>query len=100
MRITQIRECAIPVLRYADPAIPSGGLTTNLVAVSTDVVRDGKPVVGNGFASMGRFAQGGLMRERFIPRLMDGLAPLPDAPGIGFETHNESSRVFQTLLQN
>ena len=32
MRITQIRECAIPVSRYADQAIPSGGLTTSLVA--------------------------------------------------------------------
>jgi hypothetical protein len=79
MRITEIRECAIPVSRYADPAIPSGGLTTSLVAVSTDVVRDGKPVVGYGFASVGRFAQGGLMRERFIPRLMNA-PPSPTKP--------------------
>jgi D(-)-tartrate dehydratase len=42
-----------------------------MVAVVTDVVREGKPVVGYGFASVGRFAQGGLIRERFAPRLLD-----------------------------
>ena len=34
--------------------------------------RDGRPVVGYGFASFGRFAQGGLIRERFAPRLTEG----------------------------
>ncbi|WP_087688514.1 enolase C-terminal domain-like protein [Pandoraea sp. PE-S2R-1] len=70
MRITAIREHTIPVSRYADPAIPSGGLTTSLVAVTTDVIRDGKPVIGYGYASIGRFGQGGLIRERFAPRLL------------------------------
>ncbi|HYZ24132.1 MAG TPA: enolase C-terminal domain-like protein [Rhodopila sp.] len=70
MRITDIRECSIPISRYADPSIPSGGLTTSIVAVTTDVVREGKPVTGYGFASVGRFAQGGLIRERFAPRLL------------------------------
>jgi len=70
MRIVDIRERAIAVSRYADPAIPSGGLTTSLVAVITDVIRDGRPVVGYGFASVGRYAQGGLIRERFAPRLL------------------------------
>jgi D(-)-tartrate dehydratase len=41
-----------------------------MVAVITDVVTDGKPTVGYGFASIGRFAQGGLIRERFAPRLL------------------------------
>jgi hypothetical protein len=51
MRIVDIRGRSIAVSRYADPAIPSGGLTTSLVAVVTDVMREGKPVVGYGFAS-------------------------------------------------
>ena len=71
MRITDIKERSIAISRYADPAIPSGGLTTSMVAVVTDVLRAGKPVVGYGFASVGRFAQGGLIRERFAPRLVD-----------------------------
>jgi D(-)-tartrate dehydratase len=74
MRIAGIQERSVPISRYADAAIPSGGLTTSMVAVTTDVVREGKPVVGYGFASVGRFAQGGLMRERFIPRLLNAPA--------------------------
>ena len=86
MRITEIRERAIPVSRYADPAIPSGGLTTSLVAVVTDVVRAGKPVVGYGFSSVGRFAQGGLIRERFAPRLLNAPAgALCDEPGTNLD---------------
>jgi hypothetical protein len=59
MRIVDIRERSIAISRYADPAIPSGGLTTSPVAVVTEVMRAGKPVVGYGFSSVGRFAQGG-----------------------------------------
>ena len=70
MRIIDIRERPIAVSRYRDPRIPSGGLTTSLVAVVTDVVRDGRPVVGYGFASIGRYGQSGLIRERFAPRLL------------------------------
>ncbi|WP_343712667.1 enolase C-terminal domain-like protein [Inquilinus sp.] len=70
MRIVDIRERSVAISRYADPAIPSGGLTTSIVAAVTDVVRDGRPVVGYGFGSIGRFAQGGLIRERFAPRLL------------------------------
>ena len=70
MRIVDIRERAVAISRYCDPAIPSGGLTTSIVAITTDVIRDGRPVVGYGFSSMGRFAQGGLIRERFAPRLL------------------------------
>lgn len=76
MRITTIRECPIPVSRYADPDLGAGDLTTSLVVVTTDAVRAGRPVMGYGYASVGRYAQGGLMRERFIPRL---LAAPPDA---------------------
>lgn len=70
MRIVDIRERSIAISRYLDPAIPSGGLTTSLVTVVTDVMRAGKTVVGYGFSSIGRFAQGGLIRERFAPRLL------------------------------
>jgi D(-)-tartrate dehydratase len=70
VRITDIRERSIPISRYADAALPSGGLTTSLVAVVTDVRRAGGPVVGYGYSSVGRYAQGGLIRERFAPRLL------------------------------
>jgi L-alanine-DL-glutamate epimerase-like enolase superfamily enzyme len=70
MRVVDIRERSVDISRYRDPSIPSGGLTTSIVALTTDVVRNGRPVVGYGFSSMGRFAQSGLIRERFAPRLL------------------------------
>lgn len=82
MRIIDIRERTVAISRYADPSIPSGGLTTSIVAVVTDAVRCGKPVVGYGFSSMGRFGQAGLIRERFAPRLLDATsAELTDPEG-------------------
>ena len=74
MRIIDIRERPVSISRYRDPRIPSGGLTTSLVAIVTDVVRTGRPVVGYGFASIGRYAQSGLIRERFAPRLLQAAA--------------------------
>jgi hypothetical protein len=56
MRIVDIRERTVPISRYRDASFPSGGLTTSIVALLTDVIRDGRPVTGYGFASIGRFA--------------------------------------------
>jgi D(-)-tartrate dehydratase len=70
MRVVDIRERTIPISRYANPGIPSGGLNTTAVAVVTDVRRDGAPIIGFGFSSIGRFGQSGLIRERFAPRLL------------------------------
>jgi D(-)-tartrate dehydratase len=95
MRITDIQERSVPISRYADPTVPSGGLTTSMVAVTTYIVREGKPVVGYGFASVGRFAKGGLMRERFIPRLLN--APdgaLADEDGMNLDPF----RAWETMM--
>jgi L-alanine-DL-glutamate epimerase-like enolase superfamily enzyme len=45
-------------------------MTLSAVAVVTDVVRDGRPVIGYGFNSNGRYGQGALLRERIIPRVL------------------------------
>jgi D(-)-tartrate dehydratase len=70
LRIIDVRERSFPISRYSDTSLPSGGLNTSAVALITDVMRDGEPVIGYGFASIGRFAQSGLIRERFAPRLL------------------------------
>lgn len=70
MRIVDIVERTIAISRYADPTIPTGDLTTSLVAVVVDAGASGR-VVGYGFASIGRYAQGGLIRERFGRRLLE-----------------------------
>jgi hypothetical protein len=46
-------------------------MTISLVAVVTDVIRDGRSVIGYGFNSNGRYGQGGLIRDRFAPRLLE-----------------------------
>ena len=71
MRIVDIREKAIPLRsRLANSGFDFSEMTTSVVAVITDVVRAGAPVVGFAFNSTGRYACGAQMRERFIPRLM------------------------------
>lgn len=62
MRITEIREKTVPL---ANAYIDFTQMTCSVVAVITDVVRKGKPVVGYGFNSNGRYGQGCLIRERF-----------------------------------
>jgi hypothetical protein len=46
MRIVDIKEATVPISRYDDPSLPSGGLDSSIVAIVTDVVRNGKPVTG------------------------------------------------------
>jgi L-alanine-DL-glutamate epimerase-like enolase superfamily enzyme len=70
MRIVDIRERTIPISRYSDPQIPSDGLNTTVAVIITDVHRNGAPIAGFGFSSIGRFGQSGLIRERFAPRLL------------------------------
>src|SRR5471030_2999238 len=72
MRIVEIREQTIPISSPIRNAyIDFSKMTLSLVAVVTDVIRDGRPVIGYGFNSNGRYGQGKLMRERFIPRLLE-----------------------------
>jgi hypothetical protein len=71
MRITDIRETAIPLKStLANSSIDFSEMTTSVVAVITDVIRDGKPVCGFAFNSTGRYACGAQMRARFIPRVL------------------------------
>ena len=87
MRIVDIRETAIPLKSdLKNSSFDFSEMTTSVVAVITDVVRDGKPVVGYAFNSTGRYACGAAMRARFIPRIL--AAPpsaLLDAGGENFD---------------
>jgi D(-)-tartrate dehydratase len=70
VRIVEIVERTVPISSPIRNAyIDFSEMTTSLVAVVTDAVRDGRRVVGYGFNSNGRYGQGGLIRERFAPRL-------------------------------
>jgi L-alanine-DL-glutamate epimerase-like enolase superfamily enzyme len=71
MRIVAIREKTVALSSTVrNASIGFDGMTASAVAIVTDVMRDGKPVVGFAFDSVGRYGHGGLLRERFIPRVL------------------------------
>jgi len=70
MKIVDLRETVVPIKSEIRNAyVDFSQMTVSVVALITDVIRDGKPIVGFGFNSNGRYAPSGLLRERFIPRL-------------------------------
>ena len=72
VRILEIREVTKPIASAIRNAfVDFSSMTTSVVAVITDEMRDGRRVVGYGFNSNGRYGQGGLIRERFAPRLLE-----------------------------
>jgi L-alanine-DL-glutamate epimerase-like enolase superfamily enzyme len=71
VRIVEIREFSAGTGEKRSNAIMDfSGMTTGFVAVMTDVIRNGKPVVGYGFSGTGRYSQNAICRERLIPRLL------------------------------
>jgi L-alanine-DL-glutamate epimerase-like enolase superfamily enzyme len=71
MQIVDIRETAVPLQTdMRNAAFDFSEMTTSVVAVVTDVMRSGKPIVGYAFNSTGRYACGAPMRARFIPRVL------------------------------
>ena len=93
LRIVDVREVTKPISSPIRNAyIDFSKMTSSLVAVVTNVERDGRRVVGYGFNSNGRYGQGGLIRERFAPRILEadaGIAAGRDGrkprsrPGLG-----------------
>jgi len=98
VRILEIREVTKPISSPIRNAyIDFSKMTSSLVAVVTDAVRDGKRVIGYGFNSNGRYGQGGLIRERFAPRILeaDPKSLLNDA-GSNLDPH----RVWAAAMSN
>jgi D(-)-tartrate dehydratase len=97
MRIVDIRDDVVPISSSIRNAfIDFSTMTVSVVAIVTDVVRDGRRVVGFGFNSNGRYAPQGLLRERFIPRLRQAEAEtLWDRDGC-----IDPARAFEVMLRN
>ncbi|MGN6286601.1 MAG: mandelate racemase/muconate lactonizing enzyme family protein [Afipia sp.] len=98
VRIVDVREVTKPISSPIRNAyIDFSKMTTSLVAVVTDVKRDGKTVVGYGFNSNGRYGQGGLIRERFAPRLLEAdPKTLLDASGDNLDP----DKVWAAMMSN
>jgi L-alanine-DL-glutamate epimerase-like enolase superfamily enzyme len=96
VRIVEVRTASAPMSSAIRNAyIDFSKMTTAIVAVITDVVRDGKPVVGYGFNSNGRYAPHGLLNERFVPRLREAdPTALLDESGENLDPH----RIWDVLM--
>ncbi len=71
MRIVEIQEKTASIASEIRNAyIDFSKMTVSVVAIKTDVIRNGRPMIGYGFNSNGRYAQGAILRERLIPRIM------------------------------
>jgi D(-)-tartrate dehydratase len=98
IRILDIAEVTKPIASPIRNAyIDFSKMTTSLVAVVTNVERGGKRVVGYGFNSNGRYGQGGLIRERFKPRLLEAdPAALLDQTGDNLDP----AKCWAAMMQN
>jgi D(-)-tartrate dehydratase len=98
VRILEIREVTKPIASPIRNAyIDFSKMTSSLVAVVTDVIRDGRRVVGYGFNSNGRYGQGGLIRERFANRIVEAdPASLLDKSG----SNLDPVRVWAAMMSN
>ncbi|WP_407715676.1 mandelate racemase/muconate lactonizing enzyme family protein [Comamonas testosteroni] len=98
MKIVNIIESTRPIKSDIRNAyIDFSKMTLSLVAVVTDVIRDGKPVIGYGFNSNGRYGQGALMRDRFIPRVLEANpASLIDDAGENLDPH----KIWACMMTN
>lgn len=97
MQIVAARDLTVPLAGGVSNAVVSfAGHTASLVALVSDQMRDGRPVIGFAFNSIGRFGQSGILRERILPRL---LTAAPDsllaADGCGFDAAAVTRAVMQ-----
>jgi L-alanine-DL-glutamate epimerase-like enolase superfamily enzyme len=98
VRIVEVREMTRPIASPIRNAyIDFSKMTTSVVALVTDAVREGRRVIGYGFNSNGRYGQGGLIRERFVPRIMaaEPRSLLDDAG-----TNLDPDRIWSVMMRN
>jgi len=98
VRITRILEKDVAIgSAIRNAFIDFSKMTVSCVVIESDVVRHGKPLRGYGFNSNGRYAQGGILRERIIPRLLS-------APAEGLLTDDGANldpfRCWETMMTN
>ncbi|WP_062382318.1 mandelate racemase/muconate lactonizing enzyme family protein [Pseudomonas abietaniphila] len=98
MRIVDIREKTVSIASpIANAYIDFSKMTCSVVALITDVIRDGKPVIGYGFNSNGRYGQGALMRDRFLARVLEA-----DPESLIDKEHDnlDPFAIWKTLMTN
>jgi D(-)-tartrate dehydratase len=98
LRIVEIAEGVVPISSEIRNAwIDFSSMDCSIVAIVSDVVRDGKPLVGYGFNSNGRYSVGEILRRRMIPRLLEAQPEqLMDSQGDNFDP----ARAWDLMMTN
>lgn len=98
MRIREIREKSVGFsTSIRNSVVDFSQITTSIVAIETDVIRGGKPVVGLGFDSIGRYAQSDIIKNRLVPRIMNAdPKDLLNEDGSNFSPE----KIFGIMLKN
>ncbi|BBJ38622.1 mandelate racemase [Streptomyces antimycoticus] len=97
MKITAAYEGVVPIRSSIRNAwIDFSAMDCSIVAIVSDVIRDGKPVVGYGFNSNGRYSAGEILRRRILPRLMDA------EPGSLLDERGEldPTKAWEVMMRN
>lgn len=98
MRIVSVHESTIPISSQIRNAwIDFSNMDSSIIAVVSDVIRDGKPLVGYGFNSNGRYSVGDILRRRVIPRL---LAADPEDTLNDDGTNISPEKIWDIVMQN
>jgi L-alanine-DL-glutamate epimerase-like enolase superfamily enzyme len=98
VRIVDIQERTVSIASDIRNAyIDFSKMNVSVVAVYTDVDVNGQRVIGYGFNSNGRYAQGCILRERIIPRIMNA-----EPKSLLDETGNalDPQRVWDVMMMN
>ncbi|WHH60119.1 enolase C-terminal domain-like protein [Petroclostridium sp. X23] len=98
MKIVDIKYCD---MRFSgnvrNSVIDFSQMTTTAVAIVTDIIRDGKPIIGWGFNSAGRYGQSGIISSRLAPRIMKAeAAELLSDEGTNFSP----DKIFKVMMKN
>lgn len=98
MRIVDIRHVTVPIASdMANAFINFSKMDVSMLAIITDEVRDGKPVIGYGFNSNGRYAQPGILSHRIIPRVLEADADSLIDPATG---HLDPELIWAAAMTN
>jgi D(-)-tartrate dehydratase len=98
VRIQAIRDIVAPMRgEIRNAYIDFSKMTATVVAIVTNVVRNGRRVIGYGFNSNGRYAANGILRDRVIPRIIQADPwQLVNDEGSNLDPH----RIWQLMLSD
>lgn len=98
MKTVDIRQAVVSISSPIGKAFSGlSKMTARMLAVVIDQVKDGKPVVGYGFISNGRYAGSGLLNARFLARLHEA-KPDSFVNGAGYDP--DPHRIWAVMMVN